>query len=141
MTEDPIIIELESSQLHVGTFSHKGDHSRGRSSYVMLGVRPITPKVKIDAKFEHTPDCVQFTLKDDSSTIVGSLIEVTKDLARCTPYSLFVSSNKDEKTYKPDSVGTDLGHLHIYMDSNENVVIIPSSPETTSLCVSITEDD
>lgn len=133
-------IEIDLESVYVGGFIECEATNDGRLHVLLFGILPASDKLEIVNTIEYSPDCIQHFLQDDTALVVGSLFEVRRSVALVKPNVLHVSSNKDPLDYMASPVSSDVGHTCIYSDEVENIVIIPSSPVSSNLCVDVEDD-
>lgn len=133
-------IILESTDVFTGSFTKHGASRHGRCIVVTIGIRPTSCKLEVSDNIEHSADCIQYFLRDDSNVIVGSAFEVKEAHTTIKPNILAVSSKKDVLKYITNPVPADSGYTYVYKDVTDNIVIVPSNPFRSRLCVDIEDD-
>ncbi len=133
-------ILLESPDVYTGSFVKYGSSRHGRCIVVVVGIRPTSCRLTVSDTIEHSADCIQNFLRDDSNVIVGSAFEVKESHAQIKPSVLSVSSKKDVLHYRTNPVPADSGYTYVYKDVTDNIVIVPSLPFRSNLCVDIEDD-
>lgn len=133
-------IRLESTDIFTGSFSKHGAARHGRCIVLIIGIRPTSCLLTVSDKIEHSADCIQHFLRDDSNVIVGSAFEVKESHALIKPSVLSISSKKDVLEYRTNPVPADSGYTYVYKDETDNIVVVPSLPYRSKLCVDIEDD-
>lgn len=133
-------IQLESTDVFTGSFNKYGTVRHGRCLVVLIGIRPTSCLLSASDNIEHSADCIQYFLRDDSNVIVGSAFEVKESHSQIKPSVLSVSSKKEVFDYRTNPVPADSGFTYVYKDETDNIVVVPSLPFRSRLCVDIEDD-
>lgn len=135
---DLSVDEVES--LPLGIFIDLGELPQGRQHVLLLGIKPVCKNLTIVETVEHTSDCVQYLVRDNSDVVVGSVFDVRAACTTISPMHMYVTSNKEAATYAATSYIGEISHANVYLDPSDNIVVIPYSPILTSLCVDVEDD-